>query len=411
MTSAHHLALPRARPLVDSVRVHLVSPQWAARVVSPLHDVLSETERRAILAENPDSYLHVTSDPMALPGPPADVAAETVQAKALRRLLNLGAYTPVREPATFVYRLTDRGREHTGVIAGVAVEGFGDDRVLGHERVQPDRVAGLVRHYERVSMRSELVALFHPPDPVTAELTTRVVARPPLLSFTDASGMVQSVWQAGPADAAALTRQLGGQRLYVADGHHRVAAATRSCGPPGRPNPGTVLCALYPQDEIVLHAFHRRVRGPVDVSALLGGLAPHVDVTLIDPPGGEPCPSQGSGVVPGGIGLYAAGRWWGLSPREPRRLPGVAGLDVTMLDQQVLRPLLGIGNGDPRLQFVPDLRDLGATMRECDADAGVLFTLRAPGIEDVVSVAERHEVMSPKTTYVQPKPRTGIFLS
>jgi hypothetical protein len=83
MTSAHHLALPLARPLVDTVRVHLVSPQWAARVVSPLHDVLSETERRAILAENPDSYLHVTSDPMALPEPPADVAAaETVQAKA-----------------------------------------------------------------------------------------------------------------------------------------------------------------------------------------------------------------------------------------------------------------------------------------------------------------------------------------
>jgi len=89
----------------------------------------------------------------------------------------------------------------------------------------------------------------------------------------------------------------------------------------------------------------------------------------------------------------------------------VAGLDVTMLDHQVLCPLLGIGYGDPRLQFVPDLRDVGATARECDADAGVLFTLHAPSIEDVVSVAERHEVMSPKSTYVQPKPRTGIFLS
>ena len=89
----------------------------------------------------------------------------------------------------------------------------------------------------------------------------------------------------------------------------------------------------------------------------------------------------------------------------------MAGLDVTMLDEQVLRPLLGIDHGDPRLQFVPALRNLGATTRECNADAGVLFTLRAPRIEDVVSVAERHEVMSTKTTYVQPKPRTGIFLS
>jgi uncharacterized protein (DUF1015 family) len=82
-----------------------------------------------------------------------------------------------------------------------------------------------------------------------------------------------------------------------------------------------------------------------------------------------------------------------------------------MLDTQVLRPLLGINDGDPRLEFVPDLRDLGVTTRECDAEASILFTLHAPSIEDLISVAERREVMSTKTTYVQPKPRTGLFLS
>lgn len=400
MTSPYDLA----RPLVDTVSVHVVSPQWAARVVSPLHDVLSEGERRAILADNPDSYLHVTSDPLALPKPPGDVA-ESVQTRALRRLLDLRAYIPVREPALFVYRLTERGRDHTGVIASVAVEGFGDGRVLGHERVQPERVAGLVRHYQRVPMRSELVALFHPVDRLIAELTARVVAQPPLLSFTDASGVVQSVWRAGPAEAVPLTRQLAGQRLYVADGHHRVAAATQFCELAERPTAGQVLCAIYPQDEIVLHAFHRRVRGPVAVPALFEGLAARFEVTPIDRS------MDGSDVAPGCLGLHAAGRWWRLRPRNPRRLPGVAGLDVTMLDEQVLRPLLGIDHGDPRLQFVPALRNLGATTRECDGDAGVLFTLHAPRIEDVVSVAQRHEVMSTKTTYVQPKPRTGIFLS
>jgi uncharacterized protein (DUF1015 family) len=89
----------------------------------------------------------------------------------------------------------------------------------------------------------------------------------------------------------------------------------------------------------------------------------------------------------------------------------VAGLDVTMLHEQVLGPLLGIDHRNPRLQFVPDVRGVGASTRDCDADAGVLFTLHAPGIEDLVSVAERREVMSTKTTYVQPKPHTGIFLS
>ena len=405
MTSTHPMAPHVTRPLVETARVHLVSPQWAARVVSPLHDVLSDDERRGMLAENPDSYLHVTSDPLALPATPRRAAAETVQAEALQRLLALDAYTPVPEPAMFVYRLADGGREHTGVIASVAVEGFDNGRVLGHERVQPERVAGLVRHYQRVSMRSELVALFHPVDPVIADLTTRVVADPPILSFTDVSGVVQSVWQAEATEAEALARQLGDQRLYLADGHHRAAAAIRFWDLAERPKTGKVLCALYPQDEIALHAFHRRVCGPVDVPTLVEGLGAHFDVSCIDGP------SDGFGVALGGIGLYAAGRWRELRPRERPGLPGVAGLDVTMLDQHVLGPLLGLRDGDARLQFVPDLRGLGAVTQECDADAGVLFTLHAPSIEDVVSVAERHEVMSPKTTYVQPKPRTGIFLT
>ena len=401
MTTAHNVV----HPLVDTVSVHVVSPHWAARVVSPLHDVLSESERRAVLTHNPDSYLHVTSDPLALPEPPGDGGAESVQAKALRRLLDLRAYTPVPEPTLFVYRLTDRGRDHTGVIAGVAVEGFRDGRVLGHERVQPERVAGLVRHYQLVAMRSELVALFHRVDPVITELTARAVERPPLLSFTDASGVSQSIWRAEPAEAATVTRRLGGQQLYVADGHHRVAAAARLCDLAAERTTGQVLCAIYPQDEIDLHAFHRRVRGPVDVPALIEGLTADFEVSATREP------SLAPDVGPGCIGLHAAGRWWRLRPRQPRRPPGVAGLDVTMLDQRILRPLLDIEPGDTRLQFVPDLRDLDATARESDADGDVLFTLQAPRIEDVVSVAERHEVMSAKTTYVQPKPRTGIFLS
>lgn len=394
-----------AGPLVKSVVGHVVSPQWAARVVSPLRDVLSETERRAILADNPDSYLHVTSDPLALPELYGDDAVESVQASALRRLLELGAYTPVPEPALFVYRLTERGREHTGVIASVAVEGFGDGRVLGHEAVQPQRVAGLVRHYQRVPKRSELVALLHPVDPVVTDLTARVAAQPPLLNFTDASGVTQSVWQAGPLEAEGLIRQLGGEQLYIADGHHRVAAATRCWEMSGRPRTGTVLCALYPQQEIELHAFHRLVRGPVAVPELLERLAAHFDASPIDEPGAA------SNVPPGTIGLYAAGSWRLLRAREPGSLQGVAGLDVTMLGAHVLRPLLGISDEDPRLQFVPDLRDIEATKRDCDANAGILFTLHAPSIEDLMSVAERREVMSTKTTYVQPKPRTGIFLS
>ena len=386
--------------LVRPARARLVASQWAARVVSPLHDVLTERERRAVLAENPDSYLHVTSDPLALLASLGDATAEAAQSRALQRLLDLGAYRCLPEPDVFVYRMREGDDEHTGVVASVGLDGFADGRVLGHEGVQSARVDSLVRHYDRVAMRSELVALFHRAEPDVAQLTDQVCRQPPLLEFIDAGGVEQWVWRAHPEESAALTRHLDRQRHYIADGHHRVAAALRRWERDGRPEDSSVLCALYPQDQVFLHAFHRRVLGPVAVPELVEALGSAFVVR----------PAAGPDVSPGSIGMYAAGRWQQLTPREPRSMTGVAGLDVTMLDDQVLRPLLGIQDGDPRLEFLPELRNLEHTIRACDEDGGVLFTLHAPRLDDLISVAERREVMSAKTTYVKPKPRTGVFL-
>jgi uncharacterized protein (DUF1015 family) len=387
----------RAR-LVSPVHGRIVTEQWAERVVSPLHDVLSEPERRQMLAAHPDSYLHVTSDPLVTPGAPGDTPADAAQAGALRRLLDQGAYRCLREPGFFVYQMREGAGQHTGVVASVDLAGFADGSVLGHERVQPPRVESLVRHYEHVPLRSELVTLFHRSDPAVTDVVARVCGQRPLLEFTDAGGVDQSVWGVGALEAETLAECLHRHRHYVADGHHRVAAALRGWERDGRPQGRSVLCALYAEDQVVLHAFHRRVRGPVapELLELLGG---SFDVRRAD----------GPGAGTGSIGMYTAGQWHALTPRERSSSPGVAGLDVTLLDEQVLRPL-GVGDGDPRLEFLPDLRELGPGMRACDDDGGALFTLQAPSVDDLVSVAERGEVMSAKTTYVKPKPRTGIFL-
>ena len=386
--------------LVRPVLARLVTPHWAERVVSPLHDVLSESERRAVLAENADSYLHVTSDPLALPEQPGDGPTEDAQARALQRLLDQGAYRCLSEATLFVYQMRDEAGQQTGVVAAVDLAGFTDGRVLGHEQVQEERVEGLVRHYQRVPMRSELVALFHQVDPAVSELTRRICRESPVLEFTDAGGVGQSVWRASREDSAALAQHLDRHRHYIADGHHRVAAALRFWEREGRPSNSSVLCALYPSDQVLLHAFHRRVRGPVAVPELMAALDGEFRAR----------PATGPAVDPGSIGLYAAGAWHVLTARRPRNVPGTAGLDVTVLDDQVLAPLLGIRGGDPRLEVLPELQDVALAMRACDEDAGVLFTLHAPRLDDLVSVAERREVMSAKTTYVKPKPRTGIFL-
>ncbi len=185
--------------LVRPVRAQLVTPAWAARVVSPLRDVLTESERQAMLGANPDSFLHVTSDPLAVP-PPGEGAPEEAQGRALHRLLDQGAYRRESEPSIFVYSMREGGRTHTGVVAGVDLAGFADGRVLGHEKVQLERVEGLLRHYQQIQLRSELVALFHPARPAVAELIRDVCKDAAVLEFTDALGVEQLVWRAGPRE-------------------------------------------------------------------------------------------------------------------------------------------------------------------------------------------------------------------
>jgi uncharacterized protein (DUF1015 family) len=386
-------------PLVAAFSGQVIEPSWAARVVSPLHDVLSVEDRRAIMAANPDSYLYVTSDPLDLPGPPLGDPSQA-NAVAQQRLLALGAYGPPMSGAGFVYQMVEDGIEHAGVVAQVAVAGFVDGRVLGHEGVQPDRVDGLVRHFDAVPRRSELVSLVHRDDRELAELVETVRRSAAVLEVTDVSGVLQSVWQADRPTSVELVGALGARPLYIADGHHRVAASVRRWERDGRPADASVLCAIYAERQIRLYSFHRRVRGPLDPEALVAALSRDFDVQPVDSATRERRR----------LGLYVAGRWLRLAPRTDPHAAGVAGLDVTMLDEQVLRPLLGIAKDDPRLEFVPELRDLAVATADCDADGGALFTVDAPTMDNLVSVAERGEVMAAKSTYVQPKPRTGIFL-
>jgi uncharacterized protein (DUF1015 family) len=383
--------------LVTPFSGQVVSPAWAARVVSPLHDVLTVEERRAIMAKNPDSYLYVTSDPQDLPLPPPDDDPGRANAIAQQRLLDLGAYGPMVTGSVFAYRMTERGLGHTGLVAQVAVSGFVDGAVLGHEAVRAERVAGLVRQFDIVPRRSDLVSLVHRgPGPTGAVESTGT----PMIEVVDFSGVEQSVWRLDPAESAEVVRRLAATPLYVADGHHRIAASVTRWERDGRPEGASVLCVIYPEEQIQLYAFHRRVGGPVDATALLDAVSGTFDVRTVSGPTRQR----------GMLGLYLVGEWLELVPRSPVRRAGVAGLDVTMLDEEVLTPVLRIEPGSGRIEFVPELRDLAIATAACDQDGGALFTLHPPGLDDLVSVAERGEVMSAKSTYVQPKPRTGIFL-
>ncbi|MEP6667053.1 MAG: DUF1015 family protein, partial [Nocardioidaceae bacterium] len=346
-------------------------------------------------------YLQVTRSETDFDGEVAPDDIRAADAAALRQLIELGAYDD-SDPAIYVYRLRDSTTEHTGLVVEVAVEAFESGQVRGHESVQDPRVEALVRHFGVVPARSELVALLHRGGQLVDAAIATVRQTQPLLQFWGDDGIEQTVWRIDDdALVATLSAELSSDTHYIADGHHRVAASLQEWQAAGRPRDAGVLCVMYPPDQLNLTAFHRRVAGPVDSPGLLAALREREFVvkkaTLLTADAG--C-----------FGLYVAGNWYVVSSDQGRPA-GVAGVDVSLLHERVLEPVFGIDHvGHPRLDVAPPRTPVAELAARCDVDAGALFVLRPPTIDQLVEVADRGEVMMPKTTYFQPKPQAGIFL-
>ncbi|MGH3501413.1 MAG: DUF1015 family protein, partial [Nocardioidaceae bacterium] len=402
MTPGAGASVQQGHGAVHPLTARIVRPQWAAHVVSPMLESLGAVERVELLRANPDSYLNVTRSGADFDQDMTIADVRTADAAALQRLMSLGAYDDA-EPAMYVYRLRDAVNEHTGVVAEVDTHAFVTGEVRGHESVDSSRVEGLVRHFAVVPARSELVALLHTAGPEAAAIVKATCAEPPILEFSVPGGPEQSVWRVhGERRTAALAAELSRGPHYIADGHHRVAASLREWEQAGRPARSGVMCVLYAPDELDLRAFHRRVAGPVDSSRLLAELGR--DFTV-----GQPARGPGGGDR-SSFRVYVCGRWYDVSYDEPRDA-GVAGLDVSLLHNRVLGPVLGIqATADTRLEMVPERTPVSELTSRCDADGGALFLLRAPGIEALTSIADQGEVMMAKTTYFEPKPRAGIFV-
>jgi uncharacterized protein (DUF1015 family) len=380
----------------------VVRQDWASRVVSPMHDALAPEERAAIRAANPDSYLHVTrrtDDPDSNGGPDA---LATESRAALNRLLEAGAFRSFPRAGCFVYRLAASGHIQTGVVAEVPVAAFESGDVRGHEDVDPGRVEALELHLEGVPARSDPVAIMHRPHPEVSGVIKGVVDREPVVRIGSPDDLEQIVWHLEETEGlGAVTAGLAEQILYVADGHHRVAASIAAWERAGRPPGAGILCVLFPTDELQVLAFHRLINGPIDPMALRRALDERFVLDEIV----RPDPS------PGSFDVYLEGRWSRAMRRDPSRPEGAAGLDVARLQDEVLGPMLGVhAFGDPRLEYTSDLVPRDELVTRCDAAGGVLFLLHPPSVDELMDVADRGDTVVPKSTYFHPKPRSGVFL-
>ncbi|HEX5936836.1 MAG TPA: DUF1015 family protein [Actinomycetota bacterium] len=382
----------------------IVRAEWAEHVVSPMHDALTREERAALLAERPYSWLHVSRTPEDAPeGQEVDPEAlDEANAAALRRLLDADIYEGFPEPALYVYRLRARDHVQTGIVGEVPPAAFVDDRVLGHEGVQPERVDALGLHLGRLGARSTLVALMARADDDVKKVVHETTERPPLRRF--GADVEQIVWRIDDPDAIERVRErLDRQRLYITDGHHRAMASVSLWEEAGRPEDAGVPVVVFPDDELRMLAFHRRIVGPLLISLddLVEALRERLTVREAS---NEP---DERGI----FGLYAGSRWFGLVPLDSAGSGGVDSLDVSRLHRDVLEPIFGFGPaGGPGLEFVSAAVPIDELMHRVDEDGGAAFTLAPPTFDQFVEVADRHEQMPAKATYFDPKPQSGLFL-
>lgn len=398
----------------------LVSPEAAPRVVAPAYDAMTAEERAQLAAAEPDSFLNVMRSADDLPGGADPDAVLTASRHTLERLLDTGAFRPTEVASFHVLRMQLGDHVQIGLVGTVPVDEVGASVRL-HEDTRSAKLGELVHHLDAVGVQSSPVGLVHAgPSPV-ADLLADVTDRPPDLDLVQADGLHQQVWTVHRADEVTTVEEAFAAlpALYLTDGHHRAAAAQRfaermraaerEAG--HEPDPEAaweqLLVAVFPAPELQLHPYHRVVtdtagRGVAELRAALDGA---FDVEEVG--GAEELePLDG-----GSLGVWIEGRWLRLRARPEGVSGSVADLAVTVLQDRVLAPLFGIADArtDPRLVFVPGtlgLRELAGRAGR----SGAAFALPDPTVEDLVAVADAGAVMPPKSTWFEPKLRSGVFL-
>jgi len=395
------------------------APGLAERIAAPPYDVLSSDEARAMAAGNPDSFLHVSKPEIDLPEDTDPYAPEVYAqgAKSFRRLIADGRLVRQEAPALYLYRQRMGDHVQTGVVAGASVEEYEVDLIKKHEHTRRKKEDDRTRHVEVLGAHTGPVFLTYRARPAIDALVARLTAVAPTYDFVAADGIGHTFWVVGePGDRDALVAAFREVPvLYVADGHHRSAAAVRVCQARRAANPSHTgkepynffLSVIFPDDQMRIMDYNRVVRDlhGLEPEAFLRRVGEGFDITPVE--GGRPDRARC-------FGMYLGGRWYRLTAR-PEIVPDdpVRGLDVAILQDSLLAPVLGIGDprSDERVDFVGGIRGLQELERLVDSGRfAVAFAMHPTGIDQLFRVADAGQVMPPKSTWFEPKLRDGLAI-
>lgn len=382
------------------------------------YDVVSADEARAMLDDNPASFLRVVRPDATLP-PGTDEHADAVYdagAANLAAMVDAGELVQDDRPGLYAYRLAWRGQAMTGIFGCVSVEDYDAGRIVRHELTRPDKEDDRTRHLLAQRAHAEPVMLAFRDDPRVAEALGAVQDAAPLYAFEAAAAGVpgetveHTLWRFSDEAATALLDAFAAvERVYVADGHHRCKAASRAFHDLDGANGEAALfpAVLFPVGEMRILPYHRVVTDvPETFEADLRTRLAATDDAPVPP------------TRPGDVSVYLGdGRWLGIALPETDADDVAARLDVARLAEFVLAPMLGIEDArtDRRLEFVGGIRGTDELERRVDAlraegRAAVAFAMHPTATSDLLAVSDAAELMPPKSTWFEPKLRSGLLV-
>lgn len=398
-------------------------PEYASKVASPPYDVLSSEEAREMAQANPLSFLHVVKPEIDLP-PDTDPYSDDVYQKAAENLERLQIDGILKQDATecyYLYQIRMGNHVQTGLVAVASVDDYLDNKIKKHEFTRPAKEDDRTRHILESKAQAGPVFCVFRRDTALTEIFKQITAEKPEIGFTADDSIEHKLW---PVCDSSVCDQItsafaGFNEIYIADGHHRSAAGSRAAEVFRKAKPDYTgdegfnyfLTVIFPDNELMIMAYNRVL---VDLNSMpeeqfMARIDERFEVREVA------SRNEAEPKKPYNYGMYMNGQWYALTARPELIDPNdpVARLDVHVLSKSVLEPLLGIENPrtDPRIDFVGGIRGLAELEKLVNSGKWKLaFALHPTTVEQLLAVADANKVMPPKSTWFEPKLRSGMVV-
>ena len=398
------------------------APEKAAKVAALPYDVVDRQEAKAIGDKNPDSFLHVDRAEMDLPDE-TDLYDSSVYEKARENLHNMeadGTMLQDEAPCYYIYELTRKGKTQTGLAGCCSIDDYLNDVVKKHELTREDKEQDRIRHVDVCDANTGPIYLACKyPQELLDLMTQWKESHEPVYDFVADDEIGHRVWVIdGEKEKQIIADRFANiSAVYIADGHHRAASAVKVGLKRRQEHPdykgdeefNFFLSVVFPYDQLTILAYNRVVHdlNGMDEHAYIASLKFNFELMLMP---GFPCKP----VEKHCIGMYTGGQWYHLKAWEDiyKDKDVVGQLDVSILQDKVLSPILGIGDPrtDKRIRFVGGSHKLTELAQLADATGGVAFAMYPTSMEDLMKIADEGKLMPPKSTWFEPKLRSGLFI-